>query len=46
MTGGGDEPRDLAGRIADAWIAFAKNGDPNHTGCRSGRRSPPRTSAR
>jgi para-nitrobenzyl esterase len=32
MTGGGPEPRDLAGRIADAWIAFAKNGDPNHAG--------------
>jgi para-nitrobenzyl esterase len=32
MTGGGPEARDLGGRIADAWIAFAKNGDPSHAG--------------
>jgi len=32
MTGGGDEARDLAGRIADAWIGFARTGDPNHPG--------------
>jgi len=32
MTGGSDEARELGGRIADAWIAFAKNGDPNHSG--------------
>jgi para-nitrobenzyl esterase len=30
MTGGGAEARDLAGRIADAWIAFARSGNPNH----------------
>ncbi len=32
MTGGSAEARELGGRIADAWIAFAKNGDPNHQG--------------
>lgn len=32
MTGGGTEARELGGRIADAWVAFAKNGDPNHGG--------------
>ncbi len=32
MTGGGPGPRELAGKIADAWINFAKNGDPNHSG--------------
>ena len=29
-TGGGAEARALAGRMADAWIAFAHTGDPNH----------------
>lgn len=32
MTGGGPEARELAGRIADAWINFARKGDPNHAG--------------
>ena len=32
MTGGGTEARELAGRIADAWINFARKGDPNHPG--------------
>jgi para-nitrobenzyl esterase len=32
MTGGGAEARDLAGKIADAWLAFAKTGNPNHKG--------------
>lgn len=32
MTGGGSEALDLGGRIADAWIHFARNGDPNHSG--------------
>jgi para-nitrobenzyl esterase len=31
-TGGGPEARELAGRISDAWIHFARNGDPNHAG--------------
>jgi para-nitrobenzyl esterase len=32
MTGGGPEARDLAGRMADAWLAFARTGNPNHKG--------------
>jgi para-nitrobenzyl esterase len=32
LTGGGPAPRALAAKVADAWIAFAKNGDPNHSG--------------
>lgn len=31
-TGGTPEARGLAGKVADAWIAFAKTGDPNHKG--------------
>jgi para-nitrobenzyl esterase len=30
MTGGGPRARALAGRMADAWIQFARTGDPNH----------------
>jgi para-nitrobenzyl esterase len=29
---GDDPPRELADRIQDAWIAFARTGDPNHAG--------------
>jgi para-nitrobenzyl esterase len=32
MTGGGADARALAGKIADAWISFARNGNPNHAG--------------
>ncbi|HXW06957.1 MAG TPA: carboxylesterase family protein [Vicinamibacterales bacterium] len=32
MTGGGGDARELAGRMADAWVAFARTGDPNHAG--------------
>jgi para-nitrobenzyl esterase len=32
MTGGGAGPKALAGKIADAWINFARTGDPNHAG--------------
>jgi para-nitrobenzyl esterase len=32
MTGGGPEARELAARVSDAWIAFARKGDPNHPG--------------
>jgi para-nitrobenzyl esterase len=32
MTGGGPEALRLAGRMADAWISFARTGDPNHSG--------------
>jgi para-nitrobenzyl esterase len=32
MTGNTPEARDLAGRMADAWVKFARTGDPNHSG--------------
>jgi para-nitrobenzyl esterase len=32
MTGGGPEARELGGRMSDAWISFARKGDPNHPG--------------
>src|SRR5204863_6773851 len=32
MTGGSAEARDLGGRVSDAWINFAKTGNPNHPG--------------
>jgi para-nitrobenzyl esterase len=32
MTGGGPKARELGGRVSDAWIAFARKGDPNHSG--------------
>jgi para-nitrobenzyl esterase len=32
MTGGGPEALDLGGRMADAWINFARSGNPNHSG--------------
>jgi para-nitrobenzyl esterase len=32
MTGGTSEARELAGKVSDAWINFARNGDPNHKG--------------
>jgi para-nitrobenzyl esterase len=32
MTGGGPRARELAGRVSDAWIHFARTGDPNHPG--------------
>ena len=31
-TGGTDEARALSARMSDAWIAFARTGDPNHKG--------------
>jgi para-nitrobenzyl esterase len=31
-TGGGEAPKALAAKMADAWIAFARQGDPNHAG--------------
>jgi len=31
-TGGGSEPRELAAKVSDAWINFARKGDPNHPG--------------
>jgi para-nitrobenzyl esterase len=32
MTGGGPEARALAAKMSEAWIAFARKGDPNHSG--------------
>jgi len=32
MTGGGPIPRALASKVSDAWINFARTGDPNHPG--------------
>jgi len=32
MTGGGDDARVLAAKVSDAWINFARTGDPNHAG--------------
>ena len=31
-TGGGPEPRALAAKVSDAWLNFARKGDPNHPG--------------
>jgi para-nitrobenzyl esterase len=31
-TGGGSEARELAAKVSDAWINFARKGDPNHKG--------------
>lgn len=32
MTGGGSAARDLAAKVSEAWIHFARSGDPNHPG--------------
>lgn len=32
MTGGSAEARDLGAKVGDAWINFARKGDPNHSG--------------
>ncbi|MGC9946935.1 MAG: carboxylesterase family protein [Bryobacteraceae bacterium] len=32
MTGGGPRARALGAKMSDAWIAFARTGDPNHAG--------------
>ena len=32
MTGGGDDARALSAKVSDAWIAFAKTGNPSHPG--------------
>lgn len=32
MTGGGPAARALAAKVSDAWIQFARTGDPNHPG--------------
>jgi para-nitrobenzyl esterase len=32
MTGAGPEARALGAKVSQAWIEFAKKGDPNHAG--------------
>jgi len=32
LTGGTDEARELAAKVSDAWINFARRGDPHHRG--------------
>jgi len=32
MTGGGEEAQVLATKMSQAWISFAKTGNPNHEG--------------
>jgi para-nitrobenzyl esterase len=32
MTGNGPEAHDLAARVSEAWLSFARKGDPNHAG--------------
>ena len=32
MTGGDDEARRIGARLCDAWVAFARSGNPNHRG--------------
>jgi len=32
MTGGGARAKALSGQMADAWIRFARSGDPNGAG--------------
>lgn len=32
MTGGGTDARTLAAKVSEAWINFARKGDPNHAG--------------
>jgi para-nitrobenzyl esterase len=32
MTGGGDDARALAAKVSQAWISFAKTGNPGHSG--------------
>jgi para-nitrobenzyl esterase len=32
ITGGGPAPRALAAKVSDAWINFARNGNPKHAG--------------
>ncbi|MDJ0846829.1 MAG: carboxylesterase/lipase family protein [Myxococcota bacterium] len=40
FTGGGPEAVHLSGIVMDAWVAFARSGDPGHEGLPGGRWSP------
>jgi para-nitrobenzyl esterase len=43
MTGGGPDARTLAGKVANAWIQFARTGDPNHKGIPNWAKFTPKT---
>lgn len=43
MTGGGSAARDLAGKVSQAWINFARHGDPHHAGLPQWKRFAPAT---
>ena len=45
MTGGGPDARALSAKIADAWIQFARTGDPNHAGIPNWPKFSPKTVA-
>ena len=32
MTGGGSDARALSAKVLEAWVQFARTGDPNHAG--------------
>lgn len=43
MTGGGEEARVLASKVSQAWINFARHGNPNHAGLPQWKRFDPAT---
>ncbi len=45
MTGGGEDARALSKKIADAWIQFARTGNPNHPGIPEWKPFSPKTAA-
>ncbi len=40
MTGAGASAAGSARKMSEAWVSFARNGNPNHSGCRSGSLQP------